>query len=146
MAQHELTIRIGVRDQRNCPYDDFYINNKRLSEIMKVSDPITPFGWLGRDSESRLKLEDQFARMLLGREPSDLRSGRVPLFICGECADYGCGATTCKVTVLDELVEWSDFGWDVDYEEETRHFKEHLGHHFIFDRQKYESILSRYIT
>lgn len=144
MAWHQLSIGIGIRIHRNCAYDDFFINKKRLSDILKVRDPITPFGWLGTAQVQRAELEDHFARMLLGIAPSDLRAGRVPLFICGECADYGCGVTTCTVTISDTTVEWSDFGWDVTYEEETNRFDALLGHHFYFDRVSYEAVFQRY--
>lgn len=144
MAQHELSIRGGLRAQRNCPYDDFYVNKKRLSDLLKIADPITPFGWLGTDQVPRAEVEDRFARMLLGIEPSDLRPNRIPISICGECADYGCGATTCCVTLSDDLVEWSDFGWDNNYEDETHHSDALLGHHFYFDRQSYEDLLNPY--
>ena len=144
MARHELSIRSGLRTPRNCTFDDFYVNKRRLSDILKITDSITPFGWLGTERVSRAELEDRFARMLLGTASSDLRADRVPLFICGECADYGCGATTCRVTVSDMLVEWSDFGWDNNYEDDTRRFDDLLGHHFYFDRQAYESVFRPY--
>ena len=144
MAQHELSIRRGLRVQRSCPYDDFYINNRRLSDLLKIVDPITPFGWLGTDQVPKAEVEDRFARMLLGIEPSDLRPDRIPIFICGECADYGCGATTCRVTLSDNLVEWSHFGCDNNYEEGTHHPDGLLGHHFCFDRESYEKLLNNY--
>jgi hypothetical protein len=144
MSKHELTVRPGFRTQRNCKYDDFYVNGTRLSDILKVSDPITPFGWLGTEKVSRSELEDRFARMILGTEQSDLRTGRVPIFICGECADYGCGVTTCRVTVSDTIVEWSDFGWDNNYKDETHRIDAQLTHHFYFDRELYDAIFRPY--
>jgi hypothetical protein len=144
MSRHQLSIGIGLRHHRSCAYDDFFINKKRLSDILKVRDPITPFGWLGTTQVPRADLEDCFARMLLGSAPSDLRADRIPLFICGECADYGCGAITCTVTLSDTMVEWSDFGWDVTYEEETNRLDDLLSHHFYFDRVSYEAVFQRY--
>ena len=145
MARHEISIGTGFRAQRSYEYDDFYINKKRFSDVLKVADPITPFGWLGTDLVPRSDIEDVFAKMLLGMVPSDLRPNRIPIYVCGECADYGCGVTTCKVTLSESLVEWSEFGYDNNYEEETYFEDRYLGLVYSFDRTRYEEVFRRYI-
>jgi len=111
-AMDRLTFRPGHRNRSRCDYDDYYVNGKRLAEILNIADFIPPFGWL----ESNL--ESEFANMLLLQAPSNLRTGRIPLFVCPECVDYGCGVGTCNVQLSAGIVTWSHFGWESSYQED----------------------------
>ena len=108
----QLTFKPAQRKRTRCDYKDYFINGKRLADILDIGDFIPPFGWL--DSE----VEKHFAEMLLGGKPSDLRAGRIPLFVCPECVDYGCGVGTCQIEIKDDKVIWREFGWETNYEEE----------------------------
>ncbi len=43
-------------------------------------------------------------------EATELAPGRVPLDVCPECADIGCGALTVHVARRGSEFVWSDFG------------------------------------
>jgi hypothetical protein len=47
--------------------------------------------------------------MLVGKKPGDVEGGRVPLYVCECCADYGCGVTSIILTLNPETVVWSEF-------------------------------------
>lgn len=92
---------------RNCTviWKEYAIDGVPLAKWMtppRGSSPITrryfsPFGFLSSEFES------EYAGMLIGLEKSPLNSGRVPLYVCSECGDLGCGAITTEVAQEDAL-------------------------------------------
>jgi hypothetical protein len=46
---------------------------------------------------------------LLLKQKSELPSCRVPIYVCGECADVGCGAYCVTVVKQDDYYIWQDF-------------------------------------
>jgi len=78
---------------------------------------------------------------LLGDKASDLDIGRVPVLVCEECGDIGCGAYCVRVVQEPECVRWTDWafedgfdsGGEVDWP--TKHGD------FRFDREEYENAL-----
>ena len=134
-----LQMRTARRNRRSIDYDDYYINQRRLADILKIGDFIPPFGWMSAE------VEDQFARMLLGHSSSDLRPNRIPLFVCPECADYGCGVGTCEVTFTEEKVTWFRFGWETDYEDELAQETHEVDLRFDFEASHYTEFFSRYL-
>jgi hypothetical protein len=59
-----------------------------------------------------LSVSSVYAKQLLLQIPSDFVSGRVPLYVCGCCADLGCGAVTVQVEETDEGIIWRDIGYE----------------------------------
>jgi hypothetical protein len=53
---------------------------------------------------------------LAGELPASLPDGRVPLYICPECGDLGCGGVTAVVERTADTVVWREFGYQNDYE------------------------------
>ncbi len=53
---------------------------------------------------------------LLGHLLPPLPHGRVPVYICAECGDIGCGAVTARIEHLDDRVVWRDFSYENGYE------------------------------
>lgn len=85
--------------------------------------------------------------VLLGQRPPELANGRVPIFVCGECGDLGCGAITAAVEWTADTVVWRDFGWDVNYEtDEDGEDDPMSAGPLIFDRAQYETELRRFIA
>ncbi|NRQ31505.1 hypothetical protein HII36_06570 [Nonomuraea sp. NN258] len=79
---------------------------------------------------------------LLGRSPSPLTDGRIPLYVCPECGDLGCGAVTAVVERAGDRVVWRDLGRQTDYEDEVdRDGLTGLGP-YVFDRARYEAVLT----
>jgi hypothetical protein len=100
--------RPGGKSHSERHYLDLQIGRRRLSDLIKVGDRASVLGWLPREDEQA------YARQLLLRAPSLFASGRVPLYICPECADLGCGALTVRVTREGETVIGSDFRHEGD--------------------------------
>jgi hypothetical protein len=124
-----------------CYYLDYYVDGVRLSDTLKVGDFIPPFGWLKPETEQK------FASMLLRKTESDLRPGRIPLFVCPECVDYGCGAVTCEIARNDQQIIWTKFGFENNYDETLHRSKEC---EFRFDATQYwqtfQDVLQRKYT
>jgi hypothetical protein len=57
--------------------------------------------------------------VLLGERTSELPDGRVPIYVCPECGDLGCGAVTVSIDHGADVVTWADFGWQTDYDEDV---------------------------
>ncbi len=131
------------REQR---FFDFTVNRRSLSAMVgnEGYQPPSVFGW------QTARVERKYAHQLWLRERSSLPSGRVPLYVCGECGDLGCGAIAVLVSTLEECVVWSNIG------SEGNAFKPKPGpppeptsdfpdlRDFYFSRSEYEAALSRF--
>lgn len=53
-----------------------------------------------------------YEQLTKGIPAPELVSGIVPVYICSECGDYGCGVFGWKISFGKDTVIWSDFGWD----------------------------------
>jgi hypothetical protein len=98
--------RAAGSGQQERRYFEYIINRQPLSRLLDVSGRPGVFGW------QEAKVEQSYALQLLLRERSALESGRVPLYICGECADLGCQCVAVRVSEDEECVVWSDFAYD----------------------------------
>jgi hypothetical protein len=128
-----LTLKPAIREQSRTSYLDLYVNEKRLAAILDAGDLITPLGWLNQENEQH------FVRMLEGKASGDLPSLRVPLFICPECADYGCGTIACRISYEDNVAVWSDFAWESSVEIKQLNFE----YRYQFDATEYVRIFNR---
>ncbi|MGW4488073.1 hypothetical protein ACWEOE_30030 [Amycolatopsis sp. NPDC004368] len=67
--------------------------------------------------------------------------GRVPLYVCPECGDLGCGAVTAVIERTADEVVWRDFGRQTDYDPAV-FFERYTGlGPFRFDRAQYDAVL-----
>lgn len=82
---------------------DYHVDGIRLADTLGMRDLISPLGWQDPQKESH------FRNMLLRKEPSDFLPGRVPLFVCKECAGYDCAVCTVSITREGDTITWSDF-------------------------------------
>jgi hypothetical protein len=96
--------RAGGRDRHERSYLDFKVGRRRLSSLLDAGDRASVLGWLTRADERR------FARQLLLRAAPELASGRVPLYLCAECGDLGCGCVAVRVEREGDVVVWSELG------------------------------------
>jgi hypothetical protein len=83
-------------------FSDFKIGSIKLASHLGVEGEL-----------SSIDVDPSYARQLLLIENSELGSGRVPLYVCGCCADLGCGATTVLVEDLGVEIRWSQFGQEI---------------------------------
>jgi len=57
------------------------------------------------------------ANILLLIENADRPHDRRSLFICSECGDLGCGATSCVIVKEGNAIVWKEFGLQNNYED-----------------------------
>jgi hypothetical protein len=79
---------------------DFQVDGASLYEAI-AEDRISCFGWLPAEADER------FAAQLLLEEAPDL-DGRVAIYVCPECADNYCGATTAVIERKGQKTVWRD--------------------------------------
>ncbi|NUW46291.1 hypothetical protein [Nonomuraea rhodomycinica] len=131
----------GSSFRSECRFLDFVIDGRSLLEMMSERN----FG--NADMASVLWLaptldDDDAVGRLLGRSASPLDDGRIPLYVCPECGDLGCGALTVVLEISSGQVIWRDPGWQTDYEDEV-HYEDFADiSPFVFDRAQYEAVLS----
>lgn len=85
---------------------DFAVDGRSLLDQLGGLDLVGCLGW-GEAAFQRAAAE----RLLL-RVPSELASGRVPLYVCAECGDLACGAVTARIERSADAFVWSDFGME----------------------------------
>src|SRR5215467_6164402 len=116
---------------------DFVVDGESLWE--KVGKP--------RDSVSVICFEysheetvKAINRLLL-TETAIIPADRRPLYICSECGDIGCGAVTAFIVKQGDSIVWKDFGFENDYEENTRLSDYKQTGPYIFEWKQYERTL-----
>ncbi len=86
---------------------------------------------------------DDYGR-LVGELSAPLPDDRVPLYICAECGDLGCGGVTAVIERTADTVVWRDFGYQNDYEPfEADDVVPGVGP-IVFDRQGYLDALAAF--
>jgi hypothetical protein len=78
----------------------------------------------GLDNISCIWLPDVYkpaVKRLLLQEPADFPDGRVSLYVCAECGGIDCGAVSVRITQRDNIVIWSDFAYQNDYDKAMTH-------------------------
>jgi hypothetical protein len=78
----------------------------------------------GLDNISCVWLPDVYkpaVKRLLLQEPADFPDGRVSLYVCAECGGIDCGAVAVLITQRENIVTWSDFAYQNDYDEAMTH-------------------------
>lgn len=127
--------RFGTNNTTERDWLEFLIDGLGLHDKLPGDDFISPLGW-GLPSEEMLAIDQ-----LLLKKPSELRSGRVPLYVCPECGDLGCGAVTAVVRREGDSIVWEDFGYENNYEEaiDRRGYEKHGPFRFIYS--VYEELL-----
>jgi hypothetical protein len=130
------TLRLGDYALRNRGRErlgrKYVVNGKNLARLLPPCDLFSPFGMLDRDGEAR------FARQLLLKMPSELTSGRVPLYVCPCCSDLGCGTIAVRVVRDSDSYVWTDFAVEDFSSEPARTCAE--GYEFHFEPEAYRSL------
>ena len=114
----------------------FSINGRALGELVDLGDLTCVLGGaLDRTYERA------YVRQLLGKARSELTSGRVPLYVCAECWDLGCGAVTVRVTELDDCFVWSELGHESPCSESPIHWRTREERDFYFSKSTYLGVV-----
>ena len=109
----------GTVSRSRRDYLDFVVDGKslgaKLAPILADANlpasyvPVLVLDWpIGFPSED-------YGR-LVGELRAPLADGRVPLYVCAECGDLGCGGITAVVEQTADTVVWRDFAYQNDYE------------------------------
>lgn len=83
---------------------------KKILHI-ETADYITLFGWVPNQ-----EYESHILNVFKLEEKSQVKSGRVMIYVCPECGDIDCGAITAIISDLGDRIVWSDFAHETDYE------------------------------
>jgi hypothetical protein len=130
------TLRLGDYAQRNRGRErlgrKYVVNGKNLARLLPSCDLFSPFGMLDRRGEAL------FARQLLLKMPSELASGRVPLYVCPRCGDLGCGAIAVRVARDADSYVWTDFAVEDPASASARTCAD--GYQFHFEPEAYRSL------
>jgi hypothetical protein len=135
----EKETRVGNGNQSNREFIGFFVDGKSLRKVLNTEN-ITGIGW-GTVEEQR-----KYIGQLLKRTDSELASKRVPLYVCAECGDLGCGAFTVEIKKENGMIRWSNFGYENNYEDDVKCLVEYskVGP-FEFDEEDYTQLLERFL-
>jgi hypothetical protein len=78
-------------------------------------------------------------RQLLGERLGEFDDGRVAVLICPIDADLGCSAVSMHLTLAEDVVTWSEFGRQVNYQPFVPSGEPDL--EFRFERRDYEEVV-----
>jgi hypothetical protein len=139
----EWHTREGGGGKTHRDYLDFEVNGQSLLDILPANDQIGVLGW------GRAEVERDAVAQLLLREPSELLSERVPLYVCPECGGLDCGTVSVQIRKTADAFVWSNFVWEVTYELEAGdggvlERYENLGP-FKFHKTEYWNLLNKRI-
>jgi hypothetical protein len=126
------------QNETSVDFQDFYVNEKSLLEVIPNQDLVGVIG------SFKPEFDIEAVSQLLLKEKSELSSGRVPIYVCPECGDLGCGAITISIQENEETYIWKDFGFENNYDEELLAEYNEIGP-FTFSKIEYESKLKQFV-
>ena len=142
-------LELRLAENESVQYFEILIDGKSLAgyfagPLGSVPDLISPLGPVESDLAEYYR--DQFSRFLLEKEP-DFPNGRNSILICPLCGDLACGAYTAKFQKGNDLICWTEFGYENNYDPESVEldaYKEIPA--FVFAWDAYEAELRRHIS
>jgi hypothetical protein len=115
---------------------DFLVSAKSLlTELERRGMDVVP-----RLGAASIPVDFKTRDLLLLTCRGDMPSGRVALYICPLCGDYGCGVVSAKIYRENSSFIWSDFAWETNYENKL-YYLEKLGP-FRFVEGQYRDALA----
>lgn len=91
---------------------DFFVSGRSLlQEIERRGYDLVP-----RLGTELLPVDMETRELLSLKCAGDTPSGRVALYVCPECGDYGCGVVSAKIARDGSDIVWSEFGYENDYD------------------------------
>ena len=95
---------------------DFIIDGKSLLELLTKSISLDSPDLMGCFVSGFPNQNEHSRSALLCLDAAPLESGRVPLYICPECGDLGCGLFAARVSKVPSGYTWNDFAYENGYE------------------------------
>lgn len=96
-----LQFQTEVDRATGIPYRDYYVNGRRLADLVDTAPLVTPFA-------GTYDYQEHFRQMLLLEATPDHDPERIPLYVCAQCGDLLCGYFSAAITREDDLIVWSD--------------------------------------
>ncbi len=134
----QIKHRKGSLNKTSVDFQEFCINEKSLLELLPTQDVVGIIG------SFKPEFDKEAVSQLLLKENSVLNSGRIPIYICPECGDLGCGAITVSIEESADTYTWKDFGFENNYDEELLAEYNEIGP-FTFSKMEYESTLKQFV-
>lgn len=144
------TIKIRKHKPTVLIFDDFVVDGKVLSDLIKESEPSSPLlstslaqGW---DKAEQIKS----LKRLLGLEKPDLPGNRVAIYVCPFDGDLQCDCVGVDIVFNADTVVWKKFAWDGTHEDwsENDPYDEEESvtplqsvNSFTFDKIEYEALM-----
>jgi len=132
---------------------DFLVNGVSLFEMTRAGErDLCGCFWVAADVKD---MTLRVTRELLLQQPTEVPAAsrevadhRVALFVCPECADLGCGAITVSIERVGDVVRWSRFAYQTNYEygngTNDDNFEAYVSiGPFRFDWDSYRSVIDR---
>lgn len=125
-------IRSGGGGRTERRFLDFVVDGESLYDQLRVGDQVTALGCWPPDSE-RAHIQQLLSA-----------SGRVPLYVCAECGDLGCGAITAFVERTPDGFVWRDFAFENNYDGTMTDMNSYraIGP-FVFNKTEYWQVLNQ---
>lgn len=111
---HRLELKwIRSRDERGIHFWDMIVSGKSLYEVVLENrlDCVSVLGSHGS------QLDRTAQEQLLLEAPGDFPGGRIALYVCPLCADFGCGAVSAKIWRDSSNIVWSNLAFGTDDED-----------------------------
>jgi hypothetical protein len=137
MLELRWRTRSGAGSRTERRYLDFIIDGASLQDCFEPRDQVTGLGcWAAN-------FEEMHIHQLLAEAPAESPTGRVPIYVCGECGDLGCGAITAFVERTPDGFLWRDFAYENDYDPEMTEIEAYreIGP-FLFGTAEYRRALA----
>ena len=131
-------IRKGSKNQTEREFQDFIVNGKSLYEMFGEPDLVGAIGSFGKE------VNIEAVNLLLLNKNSELNSKRIPIYICPECGDLGCGAITISIIENDKSFIWSSFGYENNYQDELLKEYKEVGP-FRFQKEEYLKLFKKFV-
>jgi hypothetical protein len=129
------TITIKTETSDGCSCLEIEIDGKRLAHHFA--------GRLGAHPSRKPAVDANSIMQMLGMESSPLSSGRIPLLLCEECGDIGCGGFAVRISFEAGTVRWSDWATENGREPASPIEWPTKPGDYEFDRSDYENELRR---
>ena len=126
------------------PLREFFINGKTIQDLFRrverdrvplLDTCVSPLGWLDAAGD-----QVSLARFLPDG-PGDFPNGHRAILVCRECGSFGCGALTARIATVGGDIVWSDWLWQVDYDDAMRDDFAGRIPAFAFPRDAYLQVL-----
>ncbi len=115
-------------------YLDFVVDGEPLSKRI-AGDLVSCLGWFVPEENTKA------VRRLLLEEPADLPKNRRSLYVCPECGDLGCGAVSVVIEAAGDHINWRDFGFENNYEDEVISSAYTGVGPLVFNKSQYEAVI-----